>query len=117
LKTRFLILHLPAVFNTDEAVISIKVAALMIVCSCNVLSDHEIRRAVCDATVDLPRSAKQVYDCLGRDVECGRCVRNIKAIIDQALGECAKACFAGCRHSQAAGGATDHQPFFLEAAE
>jgi len=86
----------------------------MIVCSCNVLSDHDVRRAVCDATVNLPRSAKQVYDCLGRSVECGRCARNIKAIIDDALGECAKACHAGCRHSPAAPARRD---FFLEAAE
>ncbi|MGA2289788.1 (2Fe-2S)-binding protein [Bradyrhizobium sp.] len=94
----------------------------MIVCSCNVLSDHDVRHAVCSATVDLPRSAKQVYDCLGRNVECGRCARTIKTIIDEALGECAKACHSGCRHSQAGTEPriTDSQAdaeFFLEAAE
>ena len=71
----------------------------MIVCSCNVLSDHDVRRAVCDATVNLPRSAKQVYDCLGCSVECGRCARTIKSIVDEALGACAKACLPGCPHS------------------
>ncbi|MBI5322223.1 (2Fe-2S)-binding protein [Bradyrhizobium sp.] len=69
----------------------------MIVCSCNVLSDHDVRNAV-NASSDLPRSAKQVYDCLGRNVECGRCARTIKTIIDETLGPCAEACCAGCRH-------------------
>ncbi|MFO1110315.1 MAG: (2Fe-2S)-binding protein [Bradyrhizobium sp.] len=72
----------------------------MIVCSCNVLSDHDVRNAVSVAT-DLPRSAKQVYDCLGCSAECGRCARTIKTIIDQALGPCAQACGSGCPHSVA----------------
>ena len=74
--------------------------ALMIVCSCNVLSDHDVRNAV-SAAEGLPRrSAKQVYDCLGCNVECGRCARTVKTIIEEALGPCAKACGAGCAHSQ-----------------
>ena len=71
----------------------------MIVCSCNVLSDHDVRDAV-SAAEHLARSPKQVYDCLGCGVECGRCARTIKTIIDEALGACAKACHAGCRHSR-----------------
>jgi len=102
--------------------LSVGCAAFMIVCSCNVLSDHDVRDAVCGATVDLPRSAKQVYDCLGRNVECGRCARTIKTIIDDALGACAKACHSGCRHSLAGtpSQATDslaEGDFFLQAAE
>lgn len=73
----------------------------MIVCSCNVLSDHDVRSAV-SAAEDLPRSAKQVYDCLGCNVECGRCARTVKTIIEEALGPCAKACGAGCMHARAA---------------
>jgi bacterioferritin-associated ferredoxin len=73
----------------------------MIVCSCNVLSDHDVRDAV-SAADDLPRSAKQIYDCLGCSAECGRCARTIKTIIDDALGSCARACHAGCPHSHAA---------------
>lgn len=69
----------------------------MIVCSCNVLSDHDVRNAV-NASSDLPRSAKQIYDCLGRSVECGRCARTIKTIIDETLGPCAESCCAGCPH-------------------
>ena len=76
----------------------------MIVCSCNVLSDDDVRNAVC-ASHDLPRNAKQIYGCLGCSAECGRCARTIKAIIDESLGACAKACHSGCRHDR-----TDRQP-------
>ena len=72
----------------------------MIVCSCNVLSDHDVRNAVIAATEDLPRNARQVYGCLGCSVECGRCARTVKTIIEEALGSCAKACQPGCPHSR-----------------
>ena len=72
----------------------------MIVCSCNVISDQDVRSAV-NAAEDLPRNAKQIYGCLGCSAECGRCARTIKTIIDEALGACAKSCGAGCPHSQA----------------
>ncbi len=71
----------------------------MIVCSCNVLSDHDVRHAVNSANSNLPRQAKQIYGCLGCSAECGRCARTIKGIIDEALGACAHACQAGCPHS------------------
>jgi bacterioferritin-associated ferredoxin len=70
----------------------------MIVCSCNVLSDHDVRHAVNSAD-NLPRNAKQIYGCLGCSAECGRCARTIKGIIDEALGACALACKAGCPHN------------------
>ena len=73
----------------------------MIVCSCNVLTDHDVRSAV-SAAEDLPRNAKQIYGCLGCSAECGRCARTIKTIIDEALGACAKACCSGCPHSRSA---------------
>ena len=80
-------------------------SVFMIVCSCNVLSDHDVRSAVTAAEdlshQDLPRNAKQIYGCLGCSAECGRCARTIKTIIDEALGACAKACCSGCPHSQA----------------
>jgi bacterioferritin-associated ferredoxin len=78
----------------------------MIVCSCNVLTDHDVRDAVAK---DMPRTAAQVYGCLGCSAECGRCARTIKKIMDEALGACAKACCSGCPHSQAHGHAhADH---------
>jgi len=71
----------------------------MIVCSCNVITDHEVRAAV-SGSDDALRHAKHVYSCLGRNVECGRCVRNVKAIIDETLGDCARFGQAGRRHNQ-----------------
>ena len=73
----------------------------MIVCSCHVLSDHDVRHAV-NSAHSLPRSPKQLYGCLGCSAECGRCARTIKGIIDEALGACARACHAGCPHRHAA---------------
>jgi bacterioferritin-associated ferredoxin len=89
-------------------------SVFMIVCSCNVLSDDDVRNAVSTAQ-PLPRNAKQIYGCLGCSAECGRCARTIKTIIDEALGACAKACCSGCPHSQA--GAHQHSnPEFALAA-
>jgi bacterioferritin-associated ferredoxin len=72
----------------------------MIVCSCNVLTDHDVRSAV-TATDELARSAKQVYGCLGCSAECGRCARTINKIITEALGACARECCSGCPHTAA----------------
>jgi bacterioferritin-associated ferredoxin len=86
----------------------------MIVCSCNVLSDHDVRQTVVGSG-DLPRSPKQVYGCLGCSVECGRCARTIRAIIDEALGPCATGCTSGCQHSDDATMETAQADFALAA--
>src|ERR1700674_4138058 len=86
----------------------------MIVCSCNVLSDDDVRNAV-NASEDLPRNAKQLYGCLGCSAECGRCARSIKTIIDEALGACAVACQSGCPHSRSGKDAHVHTEFSLAA--
>jgi bacterioferritin-associated ferredoxin len=88
----------------------------MIVCSCNVLTDHDVRNVVAK---DLPRTAGQVYGCLGCSAQCGRCARTIKKIMDEALGACAKACCAGCPHSQhhQADAEPHHHPVVLLPAE
>jgi len=65
----------------------------MIVCSCNVLTDQDVRTAV-SATPDAPRTAGQVYGCLGCSPQCGRCARTIKRIMDEALT--GAACCNGC---------------------
>jgi bacterioferritin-associated ferredoxin len=70
--------------------------SFMIVCSCNVLSDHDVRHAVNTAD-DALRNAKQIFDCLGCSAECGRCARTIKTIIGEAHKQCALACQAGCQ--------------------
>ena len=65
----------------------------MIVCSCNVLSDQDVRSA-CQAE-ERPRSTGQVYGCLGCSAQCGRCARTIRKIMDEALDAAATAC-GGC---------------------
>ena len=66
----------------------------MIVCSCNVLSDHDVRAAI-DAE-QTPRSTGQVYGCLGCSPQCGRCARTIRRIMDDAVAA-ARGCCAGGR--------------------
>jgi bacterioferritin-associated ferredoxin len=61
----------------------------MIVCSCNVLSDHQIRAVV---RANAPRMTSQVYGCLGCSAQCGRCARTIRAIMDQAMAQYPNEC-------------------------
>jgi len=51
----------------------------MIVCSCNVLSDTEVRTVANTAT---RRTTSYVYSCLGCRARCGRCARTIREIMD-----------------------------------
>jgi bacterioferritin-associated ferredoxin len=51
----------------------------MIVCSCNLLSDTQVRAAVAHGATR-PRM-RYVYASLGCKVQCGRCVRTIKAFL------------------------------------
>jgi len=73
----------------------------MIVCSCNVLSDRDVRTAVSGS--EPPRTAGQVYGCLGCSPQCGRCARTIRRIMDEALGaaECTQGCRVACAHLEA----------------
>jgi bacterioferritin-associated ferredoxin len=56
----------------------------MIVCSCNVLTDHDVR-ATLAASEAAPRTTGQVYDCLGCSPQCGRCARTIRRIMNEAM--------------------------------
>ncbi len=56
----------------------------MIVCSCNVLSDHDVRATLASDDA-VPRTAGEVYNCLGCSPQCGRCARTIRRIMDEAL--------------------------------
>ena len=67
----------------------------MIVCSCNVFSDHDVRSAVTDAE-DKPVTCGQVYGCLGCSARCGRCARTIRKIMDEALKACPVPCAVAC---------------------
>ena len=55
----------------------------MIVCSCNVLSDQDVRAAI--GAKQTPRTTGQVYGCLGCSIQCGRCARTIRRIMDEAI--------------------------------
>jgi bacterioferritin-associated ferredoxin len=107
----------PARMNIQEASITRAASPVMIVCSCNVLSDQDVRAAMTAAS-DTPRTAKQVYGCLGCSAECGRCARTIKQIMTEALtgalteaiegmAPCAAGCCSGCPHSHAQNHAHD----------
>ena len=76
----------------------------MIVCSCNVLTDHDVRTAV--TAEGRPRSTGQVYGCLGCSAQCGRCARTIRKIMDEALDSAATALDAS---AAACGGCPHHQ--------
>ncbi|MGH6834966.1 MAG: (2Fe-2S)-binding protein [Methylocella sp.] len=54
----------------------------MIVCSCNVVSDSEIRAALNSGAC--PRTPFAVYKCLGCSLNCGRCIATVRTIIDEA---------------------------------
>jgi bacterioferritin-associated ferredoxin len=56
----------------------------MIVCSCNVLTDGDIRASI--ATLDGPRRVCDVYASLGCAAECGGCAGTIGALITEAEG-------------------------------
>jgi bacterioferritin-associated ferredoxin len=59
-------------------------ALAMIICSCNVLSDHEVR-AIIVRTDANPQTAVQVHIHLGCRLQCGRCAATIRRILVDAL--------------------------------
>lgn len=88
----------------------------MIVCSCNVISDRQIRDAV-NETQPAVRTAGQVYRCLGCSAQCGRCARMIRKLIDDvnagACGACPRECPAAGHshgHSHSHSSAHSHSP-------
>lgn len=71
----------------------------MIVCSCNVLTDRDVRAVL--AGEQAVRTTGEVYTCLGCSAQCGRCARTIRRIMDEALvaaGSADSAC-APCCHA------------------
>jgi bacterioferritin-associated ferredoxin len=60
----------------------------VIVCSCNILSDHDIREIAVDPDYVPPRVA-EVYRRLGCSAECGRCARTISSIIQDSISKLA----------------------------
>ncbi|WP_083841488.1 (2Fe-2S)-binding protein [Bradyrhizobium sp. STM 3843] len=80
----------------------------MIICSCNVITDHAIRNIV--TTTDLAfGSPAQVYDCLGCAVQCGQCSRSVKRILEEKLTNGVAAWSVGrADRYQAAGNANEN---------
>ena len=64
----------------------------MIICSCNVFSDQQLRSALAKATQRLRMS--QIYDCLGCSAQCGRCAHTIKRIMEQVANRAIRLCTA-----------------------
>jgi bacterioferritin-associated ferredoxin len=62
-------------------------SAAVIVCSCNVISDHQVRSVTSERSV---RATSEVYRCLGCSAECGRCARTIRRIMDEATAGAAE---------------------------
>jgi bacterioferritin-associated ferredoxin len=57
----------------------------MIICSCNVLSDKQVRNALAGANP--PRTPAQVHRKLGCKPQCGRCICAMREIFDEAKAE------------------------------
>jgi bacterioferritin-associated ferredoxin len=55
----------------------------MIICSCNVISDRDVRTAIAGADIEL-RTTYQVFGCLGCNAECGRCATSIRRVMLEA---------------------------------
>ena len=58
----------------------------MIVCSCNVLSDAQVKSAIA-GRAPRPRMSS-IYASLGCAAKCGRCTHTIKSILDD-IRQCA----------------------------
>ena len=56
---------------------------IMIICSCNVFSDQQVRSTLASATRQVRIS--QIYACLGSTAQCGRCAHTIKRIMSSEL--------------------------------
>jgi bacterioferritin-associated ferredoxin len=53
----------------------------MIICSCNVISDGDVRAVV--GPQSGAASTAQVYRGLGHEPQCGRCAGSIRKIMDE----------------------------------
>jgi bacterioferritin-associated ferredoxin len=53
----------------------------MILCSCNVISDNDVREAL--ESPNPPRTPSQVHRHLGCKAQCGRCVRSLREVMEE----------------------------------
>jgi bacterioferritin-associated ferredoxin len=54
----------------------------MIVCSCNVISDRDVRACMKSCGASAVR-VRDVFHRLGVSPKCGRCIRNIQALFER----------------------------------
>jgi bacterioferritin-associated ferredoxin len=76
----------------------------VIVCSCNVFSDGEVRSCL-NPGPNCPRTPAQVYRTLGCGPQCGRCATTIRSIMDETLTQkhaCSSECETACPLTQKA---------------
>jgi len=66
----------------------------VIVCSCNCLTDAQVRES-CTRAEGAARSTFEVYKCLGCSPKCGTCARTIRKIMDETLGRSTSASACG----------------------
>lgn len=65
----------------------------MIVCSCNQLTERQVREALAGDAARRPRSPGQVHRCLGCKPDCGRCMRQIRQLFsDITTSDCQIGC-------------------------
>ena len=69
----------------------------MIVCSCNVFSDNQVRAVLAEAP-SRPRMSG-VYASLGCAAQCGRCAQTIKGIMDESGFAPGHRCAKDCAHA------------------
>ena len=64
----------------------------VIVCSCNQISDEDVRR--CASRTDCSQSPADVYRALGHKPNCGICARTIRSILSDvhAVGDDGESC-------------------------
>jgi len=67
------------------AFLLVKTGDFMIICSCNVFSDTDVRNAV--SSERCPRTLSAVYKCLGCSPSCGRCLAAVRTIFNERLTE------------------------------
>ena len=74
----------------------------MIVCSCNVISCRQIKGTIAPDGSG-PRTAGEAYNCLGCSPDCGRCAREVRAILAEARAPCITQCGScACRDIECA---------------
>ncbi len=72
----------------------------MIVCSCRALSDAAFRATLDTERPDRPRTAAQAYRCLGQRPDCGRCLRTVRQVLDEARAARGTCCGGACETAE-----------------